>query len=81
MIFHLGIFIPQSMFGRSLARTLFSRSGGSGWVGVNLYFVRSGFLSMGILFDSKPSRSLFRTFFRLKRSFPLPMKPSGGMIG
>lgn len=70
LISHLMLFNDRtgSRFGDSLAALR-----GLGWVGVDLFFVLSGFLITGILYDTLHNPRYFRSFYmrRFLRIFPL----------
>jgi peptidoglycan/LPS O-acetylase OafA/YrhL len=68
ILYHHTLMRQETLFDRvyvNLARL--------GWSGVDLFFVLSGFLITGILYDSKGSRHYFRNFYvrRTLRIFPL----------
>ncbi|MBL8885028.1 MAG: acyltransferase [Phycisphaerales bacterium] len=68
MIFHMSLLSDRGG-ADSFARSLIS----GGWCGVDLFFVLSGFLITGILYDTKTSSTFFKTFYirRALRIFPL----------
>lgn len=68
LIFHYGRSAGTFGFDHPLLKVT-----GIGWAGVDLFFVLSGFLITGILYDSRGSQHFFRNFYarRALRIFPL----------
>ncbi len=68
MILHFTLVDPATG-----AERLFFNITRVGWVGVDLFFVLSGFLITGILYDAKGGAHFFRNFYmrRVLRIFPL----------
>jgi peptidoglycan/LPS O-acetylase OafA/YrhL len=71
VLFYHGLYWSAATSSNHLA-TLFIKATAVGWLGVNLFFVLSGFLITGILLDTKGSPSFYRKFYfrRVLRILP-----------
>src|SRR5262245_10664845 len=73
LLFHFGQYGHGLPYPAVFVDKLFHRICQIGWVGVDLFFVLSGFLITGILYDSKGRNHYFRNFYvrRCLRILPL----------
>ncbi|HUE52251.1 MAG TPA: acyltransferase [Terriglobales bacterium] len=73
VLFFHGFGFRYGLHGLSGLPKLFVAATLPGWVGVNLFFVLSGFLITGVLLDSKPSAHYYRRFYTRRALRILPL--------
>jgi peptidoglycan/LPS O-acetylase OafA/YrhL len=73
VLFFHGLGFRYSFQGLSGFRKLFVAATLPGWMGVNLFFVLSGFLITGILLDTKSKAHYFRNFYMRRALRILPL--------
>ena len=72
VVFYHGFFWSNGLTGLSGFGKLFVNLTRVGWLGVNLFFVLSGFLITGILVDSKTQKHYYRRFYMRRALRILP---------
>jgi peptidoglycan/LPS O-acetylase OafA/YrhL len=72
LFFHGFGFALRNLAGLPRAARLFVQATTPGWVGVNLFFVLSGFLITGILLDSRDRMDYYRRFYTRRALRILP---------